>query len=87
MNCSKCSTHKCLTQHHQNPVTHFGKKNNKIKVCLCRECHDVLESQIKAVEDFVRGYSVPARHKLEREDYEKILRNFLGDRKIIYVST
>lgn len=87
MKCSRCDSKEKLTLHHQNPVTHYGRKGNRLKVCLCRDCHDMLESQIKAVEDFVRGHSTPYRYKLEKEDYQTILQNFLGDKKIIYVST
>jgi hypothetical protein len=87
MKCSKCDSIERLTLHHQNPVCHFGKRNNRLKVCLCKFCHCNLEFQIKAVEDYVRGSPAPYRHKLERKDYELILRNFLGNRKIIYMST
>lgn len=87
MQCSKCDSTEKLTQHHQNPIVHYGRKDNSLKVWLCSSCHSNLEAQIKAVEDFVRGHWTPYRYKLEKEDYELILRNFLGNRTIIYVST
>lgn len=87
MKCTKCETESCLTEHHCHPVIWYGRKSNQLKVCLCRLCHDKLEANILAVESYVGNVKYGTRFKLERKSYEKILQNFLGDKKIIYVTT
>lgn len=87
MKCSKCQSTAFLTEHHTHPVVWYGRKNNQIKVCLCRLCHDKLEANILAVESYEGNVKYGTRFKLERRNYEKILYNFLGDNKIVYVRT
>jgi hypothetical protein len=87
MKCSKCESDSHLTDHHIHPVVFFQRKNNNLKVCLCRLCHDKLEFNILSVESYVGNTKFGVRHKLERSDYEKILRNFLGNQTIIYTTS
>ena len=84
MKCSKCLTDSRITEHHIHPIVFYGRKNNTLKVCLCRECHNRIEYNILSVESYIGNIGFGKRFKLEKKQYEKILRNFLGDRTIIY---
>lgn len=83
--CTKCNTTEHITSHHLHPVTFYGGKKTGIKVCLCSQCHKKVEYIILSVESFVGNTPFGTRFKLEREAYERILRNFIRNRPIIYV--
>ncbi|RME54034.1 hypothetical protein D6783_00055 [Candidatus Woesearchaeota archaeon] len=44
--CPKCGEHTALERHHVYPVRHYGKRNNRLFLLLCRECHRQLEWHI-----------------------------------------
>lgn len=86
MKCSKCSSTENLTDHHVHPRKWFGGgRGNKYTVKLCTTCHMRLERHILAVEAFVHDKPFGPRYRLGKEDYEKILRNFLGKSEVIYL--
>lgn len=85
--CSKCGCTDCLTEHHIHPVTFYGRKNNQLKVCLCRKHHDQLEQNILAVESFIGNVPFGRRFKLHKGSYEKILEAYIHHSTIIHVST
>lgn len=47
MLCPKCGEDKPLTEHHVFPRRHFTRRSyRKVKIRLCRQCHNALEKLI-----------------------------------------
>ena len=63
--CPKCKLKLRLTRHHVYPVRHYGRKDNKEILYICRECHDDLEKNIPF-------------QKQAREFYTQVIDTFLG---------
>lgn len=87
MKCNRCgrgSDEAELTLHHQNPVCHYGRKTNQLKICLCVKCHAKIETYILSVESHLGNIPYGRRYKLTKSDYERIAKNFLYGRQIVY---
>lgn len=85
--CSKCGSTERLEDHHVYPKCHFGGagRDNTLTVKLCDKHHDRLEDIIQGIEAYTYDQPFGGRYKLEREDYERILRNFLARSKVVYI--
>lgn len=85
--CSKCGTDKNLTEHHIHPVRYFGRKKNQLKICLCRDCHDQIETIIRGVESFIGNVPFGTHFQLYKSSYEKIAESYLHHSTLIYLQT
>lgn len=84
---SFCGTAEQLQDHHVYPKCHYGKgQDNRYTVKLCAVHHRRIENYILGVESFLTGNAYGSRYKLEKEDYEKILRTFLARSRIIHMA-
>ena len=61
--CPKCKRDCVLTNHHIYPVRFFGHRNKTI--CLCRKCHNEIESKI------------PAKERQPKVFYQQVVRQFI----------
>lgn len=73
--CKKCGTSENITKHHIKPICHFGsRRRNRETICLCRKCHDIIETGILFLEARLGGVNFGTRYKLHASEYENIVR-------------
>ena len=70
--CKRCGYEFKLTEHHNYPICHFGRKDNDDKTIRCEKCHHKVESYILAVESFITGKPYGRRYALHTDDYKRI---------------
>jgi len=61
--CANCETTKHLTTHHIIPRSEGGDNHKSNLICLCRECHDIVENKISNNKPRVLKVIFSRRHK------------------------
>jgi len=85
--CSKCSSQKELEEHHYLPQVHYGSGTRKPHtITLCHQCHLKIEIILEAVESYKGNVRFGTRHKLYKEEYVRIHRNWLSDSSLITIT-